>query len=207
MLLAADSFTVRDGKVRGLSLHLQRFHRATGVPIDQLRRLLSGVRGSPRLEFTAAGVSVRRRPARVEEDSVRIMGSLFDDRTSPLVKGPDLEWLASVKPSGGEAWLIDHDGLVVEACFATPVLFSGGRALFPQHPRQLDSVTRRLVVRAFDAFGFPYEFVGPLPPEKFDAGWLLNATGVRRFGAAPEGIRRQVLGWMDAHAEPVDVIP
>ena len=204
MLLAADSFTVRDGKVRGLTLHLERFSRASGIAVAELRRLVSGVSGSPRLEYTADGFYLRQRPAREEVDTVALDGVISDERVNPLVKGPDIKWLASVKPADAEAWLVDPSGLVVEACFSAPILFEGGKALVPHHPRQLDSVTRRLVLSAFDQLGYPYQWVEPMSPDAYENGWLVNATHVRRFGDAPSDLQRDVVAWMDAHAEPVD---
>lgn len=203
MLIAADSFTVRNGKVRGLGFHITRFADASGMPSLDVFRAVEGVRGSPRLEYTEEGFYVRQRPARPETDTVEITGTVLDERTKPLVKGPDLEWLASVKPDDGEAWLVDKEGLVVEACFAAPVLFEGGKALIPIHKRQLRSVTSMLVISAFGDLKVPFSLVPPRPPSAYESGWLLNSTHIRRFGDAPEDLRQDVIARLDAEADPI----
>ncbi|MHA2789687.1 hypothetical protein ACXZ66_11165 [Corynebacterium sp. S7] len=228
-LLAADSFSVRDGKVRGLSLHLARFQsacaaRGHSVDLKELTALVAGAQGSPRLELCASGVSLRVRPAREETDTVTVApNGVADARVLPLIKGPDLEWLGAVLSESeyDEVLLLDNQENVVEACFSTPVMFQpvgvGDRvrweAIFPRHPRQLDSVTAQLVRSALAGLNVE---VSDGPPTTLGGllgqpAWLLNATHVRRIEnsatpAWPEELlqlQRDVVLLLDAHAEPI----
>ncbi|WP_018296221.1 hypothetical protein [Corynebacterium lubricantis] len=223
-LLAADSFTVRDGKVRGLSLHLARFQKAClargySLSMDKLNALVSQAEGSPRLELHASGVGLRNRPARKETDTVTLADTgARDTRKLPLIKGPDLDWLGSILADSPaeEVVLVDSHDRVVEACFSTPVLFHQDHtgswiAEFPQHPRQLDSVTARLVRAALNALDVDV-FDGPpttVPILLEQPAWFLNATHVRRI-ENPDGpkwptellaLQRDVVVWLDDHAE------
>lgn len=228
-LLAADSFTVRGGKVRGLSLHLQRFHDAClqrGHPVSmaQLRDLVAGAEGSPRLELHTTGVTLRNRPARPESDIVTLAAAgVPDTRVHPQLKGPDLGWLAAVLAAAetDEVPLLDTEDQVVEACFSAPVRFTPGsvidevawRAEFPRHPRQLESVTSQLVRRALLWLGIPVIETPPVTLSQLLAQptWLLNATHVRRVDN-PDGpewpeelleVQRAVVEWLDSQAEPL----
>ncbi|MGP6172616.1 aminotransferase class IV [Corynebacterium sp. A21] len=200
-LLAADSFTVRNGRVRGLSLHLERFRRAClaqGHEVEpaQLRALLRTdppIAGSPRLELTAEGVGLRHRPARPETDTATLAPvGVPDIRSWPKIKGPDIPVLQSLlsEVPEDELLLLDEEGTVVECCFSTPIRFIPGSmvedvpwiAEFPLHPQQLESVTAQLVRRALLWVGVAVIEAAPLAPEQLQEGhvWLLNATHIRR---------------------------
>lgn len=232
-LLAADSFSVRNGRVRGLSLHVQRFIaacHAQGHPVDpaELYQLLREASGSPRLELTAAGISLQNRPARPESETATLaVEEATDPRRQPKIKGPDIPALGRLVAEVGadERLLVDPDGLVVECCYATPVIFTPGsimddipwRAEFPQHPDQLDSVTARLVRRALLWLGVTVIETEPLTPAQLLASrtWLLNATHLRRvvgsgqdaqateWPAALVQLQAEVTDWLDRHAEPL----
>lgn len=200
-LLAADSFTVRAGRVRGLSLHLERFRRAClarGHEVEpaELRTLLRSdppVAGSPRLELTTDGVALRRRPARPEYDTATLAPvGVADTRTWPKIKGPDLPLLQSLlaEVPEDERLLLDEEGAVVECCYSTPIRFIPGSmvedvpwiAEFPLHPQQLEGVTAQLVRRALLWIGVAVIEAAPLTPAQLQEGhvWLLNATHIRR---------------------------
>lgn len=237
-LLAADSFTVRDlGQgpvVRGLSLHLERFRRAClaqghQVEPTHLRSLLSSedLSGtSPRLELSKVGVSLRRRPARPETDTATLSASgAADTRVLPKIKGPDIpllqELLAEVAED--ERALLDEEGKVVECCFSTPIRFLPGSLIedvpwiaeFPQHPRQLESVTAQLVRRALLWLGVAVVESAPLTHQQLQEGhvWLLNATHVRRVVSPSRQpdfwptelleLQQLVTEWLDTKAEPL----
>lgn len=230
-LLAADSFTVRGGRVRGLSLHVQRFLEAChaqGHPVDpaEIYRLLRDADGSPRLELTAAGVHLNNRPARPESETATLSAkAALDPRRLPKIKGPDLPVLAKLlaEVDEDERLLTDPDGLVVEACYATPVIFTPGsimddipwRAEFPQHPDQLGSVTSRLVRRALLWLGVTVIETEPVTPAQLleSRAWLLNATHVRRVTGPVAGqkitdwplelvqLQAEVVEWLDRRAE------
>lgn len=230
-LLAADSFSVRNGRVRGLSLHVQRFIsacHAQGHPVDpaEIYRLLRDAEGSPRLELTTAGILLQNRPARPESETATLaVDEAADPRRQPKIKGPDIPVVARLlaEVSADERLLVDPDGLVVECCYSTPVIFTAGsimddipwRAEFPQHPGQLDSVTARLVRRALLWLGVTVIETDPLTPEQLLASrtWLLNATHIRRVVGTgqdaratewPEALihlQAEVIDWLDHHAE------
>lgn len=232
-LLAGDSFSVRDGKVRGLSLHVQRFLtacHAQGHPVDpaEIYRLLRDAEGSPRLELSTAGISLQNRPLRPESETATLaVTEAADPRRHPKIKGPDLSVLGTLlsEVAADERLLIDPAGLVVECCYATPIIFTPGaimddipwRAEFPQHPGQLDSVTARLVRRALLWLGVTVIETDPLTPEQLLSSrtWLLNATHIRRvvgtdqdapateWPAALIQLQAEVTEWLDRHAEPL----
>lgn len=226
-LLAADSFTVRDGRVRGLSLHVQRFLaacRAQGYPVEagEVYRLLATAAGRPRLELSAGGVTLRNRPPRPESETATLSAApVTDPRRTPAIKGPDIPVLQQLlaEVDEDERLLLDEAGDVVECCSATPILFTPGsimddipwRAEFPQHPDQLDSVTSRLVRRALLWLGVTVLETEPVAPDKLLSGraWLLNSTHVRRVSNPVSEpwplelvwLQEEVTTWLDRHAE------
>lgn len=232
-LLAADSFSVRHGRVRGLSLHVQRFItacHAQGHPVEpaEIYRLLRDAAGSPRLELTTAGILLQNRPARPESETATLaVEEAADPRQQPKIKGPDIPVLGKLlaEVTADERLLTDPAGLVVECCYATPVIFTPGsimddipwRAEFPRHPDQLDSVTVRLVRRALLWLGVTVIETDPLTPDQLLASrtWLLNATHIRRVtgtGQDPQAtewpealvqLQAEVTEWLDRHAEPL----
>lgn len=232
-LLAADSFSVRGAEVRGLSLHVQRFLtacHARGHPVDpaEIYRLLRDAEGSPRLELTTTGVSLQNRPRRPESETATLAAEgAADPRQHPKIKGPDIPVLGTLlaEVAEDERLLLDPAGLVVECCYATPIIFTPGsimddipwRAEFPRHPNQLDSVTARLVRRALLWLGVTVIETEPATPEQLLSSrtWLLNATHIRRvvgtgqdapaaeWPAALVQLQADVTAWLDRHAEPV----
>jgi len=138
-LLVADSWLVRDGRVRGLERHRERFLRACGeVGGPPLRRLLEFWRDMtdalprtgewfPRVELGAGSPQLRLllRPAPPLGTGVRVWAAgQSDPRTVPRRKGPDLAALAGVRERAGgagaeEAVLVTPSGYVLEAATAS----------------------------------------------------------------------------------------
>ncbi|MCD9873470.1 aminotransferase class IV [Streptomyces guryensis] len=132
-LLVADSWLVRDGRVRGLDRHRERFVRSCGecggppsyrllqfweVMTDALPR--SG-EWFPRVELTPRHVRLRLRHAPPLGSEVRVWAAgQSDPRTVPRRKGPDLDALARVRRRASdegaqEAVLVAPSGIVLEA--------------------------------------------------------------------------------------------
>lgn len=135
-LLAADSWLVHDGRVRGIERHAKRFFRActeaAAVPEERLSAFWQDVlmalprAGSwfPRVELGMPGsarLRVRLRPAPPRAAEVRVwVGEAPDPRIVPRRKGPDLAVLAGMRREASghgaqEALLTTPSGLVLEA--------------------------------------------------------------------------------------------
>ncbi|ALG14890.1 aminotransferase class IV [Kibdelosporangium phytohabitans] len=169
-LVAADSWLVQDGAVRGLGLHRSRFTSAcagTGAielseidkfwpaVVDQLPR-----RGAwfPRVELvrTPNGYQLRLRirqaPARTGE--VKVWIGRGDPRQTPRRKGPDLAMLGelhaeAMRFGADEALLTTPSGLVLEGSRCGLVWWEGNTLCVPDgHLRVLPSVTVTLIRRA-----------------------------------------------------------
>ncbi|MET7482401.1 aminotransferase class IV [Streptomyces sp. NPDC005538] len=138
-LLVADSWLVRDGRIRGLDRHQERFLHACGeVGGLPLRRLLEFWRDMtdalprtgdwfPRVELAAESMELRLllRPAPQLGSGVRVWAAgQRDPRIVPRRKGPDLEALAGVRTRASEegaeeAVLVTPSGVVLEAATAS----------------------------------------------------------------------------------------
>ncbi|MET7730981.1 aminotransferase class IV [Streptomyces sp. NPDC005402] len=201
-LLVADSWLVRDGRVRGLERHRERFLRACGeVDGPPLRRLLEFWRDMtdalprtgewfPRVEL-ASGTSELRlllRHAPPLGTGVRVWATgQCDPRSVPRRKGPDLAALARVREraSGAgaeEAVLITPSGAVLETATASVLWWEDDTLCLPP-PRLpvLPGVTVALVQERAGREGVPVAHrertVAQLDGREV---WLVNALhGIR----------------------------
>lgn len=134
-LLVADSWLLRDGRVRAFERHRERFLRGCaecGAPpparvVEFLRGLTAALPRTgewfPRIELAAGSLELRLllRPAPPITAGVRVWAAgQLDPRTVPRRKGPDLDVLARVRGRAAgvgadEAVLISPSGLVLEA--------------------------------------------------------------------------------------------
>ncbi|MGC5562463.1 aminotransferase class IV [Streptomyces sp. FR-108] len=134
-LLVADSWLLRDGQVRGLDRHRERFlrscgdcggpslHRLTEFWRDMTAALPRTGSWFPRVELVAGSLQLRLllRHAPPLAPDVRVWAAgQPDPRTVPRRKGPDLDVLARVRRRAAgqgaqEAVLIAPSGLVLEA--------------------------------------------------------------------------------------------
>ncbi|MDT0486390.1 aminotransferase class IV [Streptomyces doebereineriae] len=215
-LLAADSWLVRDGRVRGLERHRERFLRTCGeVGGPPLRRLLEFWRDMtdalprtgewfPRVELASGSLELRLllRHAPPLGTGVRVWATgQADPRTVPRRKGPDLGTLARVREraSGAgaeEAVLVAPSGSVLEAATASVLWWEDDTLCLPP-PRLpvLPGVTVALVQERARREGIPVAH-----RERTVAGldgrevWLVNAL---------HGIR-PVTGWT---GEPLRAAP
>jgi branched-subunit amino acid aminotransferase/4-amino-4-deoxychorismate lyase len=231
-LLAADSWLVRDGRVRGLERHRQRFFAACAeaaeVPPDRLwpfwRAVLDALPREglwfPRVELTEGSLRLRVRPAPPLAADVRVwVPAIGDPRTVPRRKGPDLAALAELRSgaarrSAQEALLTSRGGLVLEAANASVLWWEGGRLCAPApNLSLLPGVTRAIILDRARELGVPVTY-RRRPPTQLNGreAWLVNALhGIRpvtRWVEAPilAGPAHRApawQAWLDGEAEPL----
>ncbi|TWD79193.1 branched-subunit amino acid aminotransferase/4-amino-4-deoxychorismate lyase [Kribbella amoyensis] len=212
-LLVADSFLVAQGNVRGLDRHRARFTASCAAAgadgaaeywDDQVGRLPGFGRWFPRIELWSepAGApryAVQVRPAPTPGDRVRVaVHRGADPRTSPRVKGPDLDVLGKVKADAAEATgadevlLLDTDGVAVEAAYSALAWWEDEVLCFPPADRAfLPSVTAQLVRELAVDRGAKVEERARTAEQlaaEADEVWLLNALhGIRPVHAWDDG--------------------
>lgn len=203
-LLAADSWLVDGGAVRGLELHRRRFAAActqltgsTPATLDSFwaavcaslpgtgrwfpRVELSGDPGDPRL-------SLRIRPAPASAAVARVW--LYDGpdpRRFPRCKGPDLAALAGLRAQASEAGaddalLTNAAGVLLEAAHAGMLWWEADTLCLPEAGLPvLPSVTAALIKRRAAALGVPVREVRRYPGDLDGSEvWLVNALhGIR----------------------------
>jgi branched-subunit amino acid aminotransferase/4-amino-4-deoxychorismate lyase len=151
-LLAADSWLVRDGRVRGLSRHRDRFLHAcaeaggssAGQSAEFWRDMAAMLprQGSwfPRVELMADGpapLRLRLRAAPTLAAGVRVWAAgQPDPRAVPRRKGPDLDTLARVRRRASvagaeEAVLTTAAGVVLEAANSSVLWWEDGTLCLP----------------------------------------------------------------------------
>ncbi|MFJ9244763.1 aminotransferase class IV [Streptomyces sp. NPDC101776] len=138
-LLVADSWLVRDGRVRGLERHQERFLRSCGEvggpPPHHLLKFWRDMTDAlprtgewfPRVELAADSMELRllMRQAPPLDTGVRVWATgQSDPRVVPRRKGPDLDTLAKVRRRAShegaeEAVLVTPTGVVLEAATAS----------------------------------------------------------------------------------------
>lgn len=150
-LLVADSWLVRDGRVRALDRHRERFLRSCGEcggpPVSRLLEFWQAVTAAlprtgewfPRVELVPGSLELRLRlrhaPPLGSEVRVWAAGQA-DPRTVPRRKGPDLDTLARVRgratgAGAQEAVLVTPTGVVLEAATASVLWWEDGTLCLP----------------------------------------------------------------------------
>ncbi|MDQ1040953.1 branched-subunit amino acid aminotransferase/4-amino-4-deoxychorismate lyase [Streptomyces sp. V3I8] len=220
-LLAADSWLVRDGRVRGLDRHRERFLRACGdcggPSLQQLTDFWRDMTAAlprtgswfPRVELVAGSLQLRlllrhAPPPGPDAPGVRVWAAgQPDPRTVPRRKGPDLDVLARVRQRAAgqgaqEAVLIAPSGAVLEAATASLLWWEDDTLCLPSpHLPVLGGVTTGLVQEHAVRSGIePAHRERTLEQLAGREVWLVNAL---------HGIR-PVTGWegrpMEAGAAP-----
>ncbi|HET6297877.1 MAG TPA: aminotransferase class IV [Kribbella sp.] len=212
-LLVADSFLVANGTVRGLDLHRHRFTtscKALGFEgagdywDDHVTRLPGFGRWFPRFELWSDGLTddgrrlaLQARPAPPQGGRVRVaVHEEPDPRTSPRVKGPDLEMLGALKAEAAatqhadEILLLDADGTVLEAAYSAVVWWEDDTLCTPPADRPLlPSVTVALLRDLATTRGIESAERSRTPADLMDREvWLLNALhGIRPIHAWNDG--------------------
>ncbi|MFJ9565424.1 aminotransferase class IV [Streptomyces fuscichromogenes] len=232
-LLVADSWLVRDGRVRGLARHRERFVRSCGEcdgpPAYRLLEFWRDMTAAlprtgewfPRVELTPHHVRLRLRHAPPLGSAVEVWAvGRPDPRAVPRRKGPDLDALArlrarAVEAGAQEVILVGPAGVVLEGA-TTSVLWWEGDTLCLPPPRLpvLPGVTQALVQERAERLG-----IGVAHRERTLADladrevWLVNALhGLRpvtRWVGGPAQAGRAVRApewqeWLDEKApEPI----
>ncbi|MER5802144.1 aminotransferase class IV [Streptomyces mirabilis] len=201
-LLVADSWLVRDGRVRALDRHKARFLRSCGEcggpPLHRLLEFWHDMTAAlprtgawfPRVELAPGSMELRLRlrhtPPLRSEARVWAVGQ-SDPRTVPRRKGPDLDTLARVRgrASGAgaeEAVLVAPTGIVLEAATASVLWWEGDTLCLPS-PRLpvLPGVTVALIQERAQRSGIrlahPERTLAELGGREV---WLVNALhGIR----------------------------
>lgn len=196
-LLAADSWLVAEGRVRGLDLHRARFVSAvgsTGGPAsagDFFDAAVSALPRTgdhfPRVELTAEGLRLRLRTAPPRARTAVLWTSPVDPRTVPERKGPDIARLALLRAratanGADEAILLDRDGAIVDGA-ASAVLWWLGDSLVvpPASSPRVGSVTARTLSVLAGALSTDV-IEAPADPSSLDGRevWIVNALhGIR----------------------------
>jgi branched-subunit amino acid aminotransferase/4-amino-4-deoxychorismate lyase len=210
-LQVADSFLVADGKVRGLTLHRERFTtscaalgvEAGGFFDDQVKRLPGFGRWFPRFELSADGeLAVQLRPAPPQGGRIRV-SVRSDPRRTPRVKGPDLEVLGELRAEAAatdradEVLLVAPDGTALEGAYSALLWWEDDVLCVPPATLPiLPSVTATLLRRLATDRGTEIAERTRTAADLADADevWLVNAL---------HGIR-PIHAW---HTNPIDPLP
>lgn len=211
-LLVADSWLVDEGYERAAAAHWARFAAScmeTGAARDELQRFQAAAsaalpldgRWFPRVELTAAGLTLRLRRAPLPQRSARVLvGPRGDPRTVPRRKGPDLELLAGLRAQArahgaDEMLLRDHRGAVLEGVLSSLLWWEDDALCTTPDEHALPGVTRGLLLAHAQRLGVEVRHRAPQPEEL--AGretWLTSAL---------HGIR-VVEGWVSPPIEAGD---
>lgn len=166
-----DSWLTDDGETDDLAAHKARFYRSVAAHLYEsaartrqfveaaVDRIPREGRWFPRVEATArpgaaVGFAIWIRPAPARSDTVRAAVAGPDARTHPMVKGPDLPYLAGLRAAAvaagaDEAVLLDAAGQVVEGTTTSIVWWRGDTLCAPPLDcRRLPGVTRRRLLAA-----------------------------------------------------------
>ena len=201
-VLVADSWLVRDGRVRAGEAHWARFGGSCGVhgvEADQLARFRAAVtaavpaagRWFPRVELTDEGLALRVRPAPPPAAEARIVvAAPGDPRRCPRRKGPDLALLLGLREraqvaGADEVVLRDEAGALREGALSSLLWWEDGGLWTTPDEHTLPGITRALVLEMARRRGVEVRVRSPLPREL--AGrevWLTSALhGIRVVSA------------------------
>ena len=191
-LLAADSWLVSEGRVRGLDLHRERFLGAVSAargPADAGAFVDAAVAALPRtgdlfprVELDSDGLHLRLRPAPPRTRSVVLWTSPVDPRRVPEWKGPDIARLAllrarAIANGADEAVILDADGAILDGATSAVLWWLGDTLVVPPptSPR-VRSVTARTISVLAGALGVDV-LEAPTEPESLDGRevWVVNA--------------------------------
>jgi branched-subunit amino acid aminotransferase/4-amino-4-deoxychorismate lyase len=203
-LLAADSWLVEDGRVRGLERHIARFSQACGQAAPDLdgveRFWLHAVAELPRTGAWFPRVELRPdhtlglrlRPAPPRQPAIRAMlWERPDPRVVPGRKGPDLQRLARLKAQAvaagaDDALLTAPDGRLTESTTASLLWWEEDVLCTPDAPGSLlPGVTASLITDQARRHGITVRRRRVTPADLHGREtWLVNALhGIRPVAA------------------------
>lgn len=200
-LLAADSWLVADGRVRGLDLHRERFLGSVadaGGPDDAALFFDAAIAALPRtgevfprVELTPEGLRLRLRPAPALGRSVVLWTSPVDPRRVPERKGPDIGRLALLRTRAAangadEAVILDADGAIIDGATSAVLWWLGDSLVVPPAGyHRVRSVTARTVSVLAGALGVDV-IEAPTEPESLDGRevWVVNALHGARLATS-----------------------
>lgn len=187
-IVAADSWLVENGRTLALDLHRSRFleHAPTAVAFWDAAIAAIPREGDwfPRVELHSTGrMLFRLRSAPTRSLAVTLTTHHGDDpRTTPTVKGPDLDAMRRLRAAAqlagaDETVILSPDGYVVEGSYSALVWWRGAILCFP--PAEFDrvpSVTARSLIALATALGVEI-LEEPVTPVELDGTevWALNA--------------------------------
>lgn len=194
----ADSWLVVEGTVAGLDSHIERFTGSVrqefpGLDTESfIRASLAALprtgRWFPRIEaIVVDGGPLLRLRVRVAPEpltEVTVATAMYDPRTAPAVKGPNLEALGALRTelAVGEAIIVDGDGYIAEGAWSS-IVWWRGESLHVVDPSiaRLPGVTERLVLNHARAIGTSVTASRARPAELDGAEvWVLSALhGIR----------------------------
>ncbi|MCY7411474.1 MAG: aminotransferase class IV [Salinibacterium sp.] len=196
-ILAADSWLVSDGLALALELHRQRFvagvaGRSTDASAFWDAAIAAIPRDSdwfPRVELHSNGrllFRLRSAPERTRSAALATWNGP-DLRTTPTVKGPDLDAMlgvrTSVQPLGAhEAVLLSPDGFVIEGAYSGLLWWRGDILCGPPASlERVDSVTALTVLTLAGALGYDCheEFVTPAELNDTELWVVSSLHGIR----------------------------
>ncbi len=225
----ADSWRHADGRLRRVDLHQDRFSRGVrevaGIdPSVFMEAALALVPDSgewfPRVRLVRESLvfDLRPGPVRRRHASVQVLAP-GDPRSSPRVKGPDLELsaqlIARARELGAEEVLVrDEGGTVLEAGFAALVWWDGEDLCVPDPGLPvLASVTRALVEERARELGLSVRPVAArIEDLSHREAWLLSAyQGLRVVSSwvgadvcpGPPERAEQWRTWLDSQLQPL----
>ncbi|GAA2974057.1 aminotransferase class IV [Actinokineospora diospyrosa] len=205
-LLAADSWLVLDGTVRGLHWHHRRFQQAStetghGDTTSFWAAVVAALPSEgilfPRVELTSAGkFQLRVRPSPPLGKSIRIHRvDHLDERKLPRRKGPDLALLGEIREQAraagaDESLIVDGQGHVLESATASLLWWENDTLCIPDEDLPvLDGVTTRVIIEHAHGLGISIGRRRRQPHQLVDKeAWLVNALhGLRPIVAWPSG--------------------
>lgn len=202
-LLAADSWLVDEGRVRGYDAHWERFDGWCAdlrIAPDELARFRVAVtaalprtgRWFPRVDLlgsaagraeAAAHLLLRLRPAQPLMREARVLvGEPGDLRCYPRRKGPDLSLLLALRAQAvaagaDELVLRDAGGRLLEGALNSLLWWEDGALCTTPDERTLPSITRALLLEIAHERGVEVRRRLPLPDELAGReAWLANAA-------------------------------
>ncbi|MFD5096884.1 aminotransferase class IV family protein [Amycolatopsis thailandensis] len=199
---------VRDGKVRGLDLHLRRLETSTRrmfaseLDTEAVRGYVrQAIRGEDALSVrvlifsramdwsdpgapAAPDVLVRTGPPKEHELTPLRLRSVSYERVLPEVKHVGTFGLVhhareAMMAGYDDAVFVDYQGRISEASIWNVGFLDGGTVVWPQAP-VLDGISQQLIRRGLTRYGVPQETreVRPADLPGFDAMFLTNSESV-----------------------------